>query len=356
MSYVIVEAATPPSRIFTYISGSQINPDEVTANEDAIFNYLNRDTEELADGSVTTSKILDGTIVNADISSSAAIGYSKLNLSNSVAASDIASTTVTAGSYTTTDLTVDADGRITTASNGTVSLTSEVSGTLPVGNGGTGATAAANAANGVVVPTGAVNAANGAVVLNASSQLPAVDGSLLTGLSNPSPKGMEVFTSSGTWHFADAGSPALVRVICIGGGGEAGAAGTGGTGGTSSFVGSAVTVQATGGVGGSASGGVGGTGSGGSLNFTGISGLIYNSTTLRPFNLGTNGGIAGGFVQKQYGLGGESASENKGGGGGGGYSEGVVAVTGDVTVTVGTGGTGGGAGTDGTAGIVIVYW
>jgi hypothetical protein len=53
---------------------------------------------------------------------------------------------------------------------------------IPISQGGTGSTAAANAAGGVVVPTGAVNAASGAVVLNGSSQLPAVSGALLTSL------------------------------------------------------------------------------------------------------------------------------------------------------------------------------
>ena len=55
---------------------------------------------------------------------------------------------------------------ITTAAKVNVSA---ITGTLPVGNGGTGSTAAANAASGVVV-------------LDASSKLPAVDGSLLTNL------------------------------------------------------------------------------------------------------------------------------------------------------------------------------
>ena len=43
----------------------------------------------VANNSVTSAKILDGTITNADISSTAAIAYSKLNLSGSVATSDI---------------------------------------------------------------------------------------------------------------------------------------------------------------------------------------------------------------------------------------------------------------------------
>ncbi len=45
----------------------------------------------LADGAVTSAKILDGTIVNADINGSAAIAYSKLSLASSILNADIAS-------------------------------------------------------------------------------------------------------------------------------------------------------------------------------------------------------------------------------------------------------------------------
>jgi len=80
-------------------------------------------------GTVTSTMISDGTIVNADINASAAIAYSKLNLSNSIVDGDItagavtatklANTAVTAGTYSTASITVDAQGRITSASAGT---------------------------------------------------------------------------------------------------------------------------------------------------------------------------------------------------------------------------------------------
>jgi hypothetical protein len=90
-------------------------------------------TASLAAGSITASDILNGTVTAAKLAG--AISDSLLS-------------------------------PITTA--GKVNVSS-ITGTLPVTNGGTGATAAANAASGVVV-------------LNASSQLPAVSGALLTNL------------------------------------------------------------------------------------------------------------------------------------------------------------------------------
>ena len=52
-------------------------------------------TNDITDDAITTSKIKDGEIVNADVSSTAAIAYSKLDLSNSIVESDIVDDAIT---------------------------------------------------------------------------------------------------------------------------------------------------------------------------------------------------------------------------------------------------------------------
>ncbi|MBU0598891.1 hypothetical protein KKF61_07975 [Patescibacteria group bacterium] len=88
--------AAPPVRQHNYVSQTPIDPAAVTANEDVIFSYLQGGVDTIAANAVGASAIATG----------------------AVGASELASTTVTAGAYTNTNLTVDVDGRITTAASG----------------------------------------------------------------------------------------------------------------------------------------------------------------------------------------------------------------------------------------------
>lgn len=73
--------AAPPTRQNTYTSQTTIRSADVSANENVIFTYLQNGIDTVA----------DGTIVNADVSSSAAISYPKLNLMNGIVNSDVSS-------------------------------------------------------------------------------------------------------------------------------------------------------------------------------------------------------------------------------------------------------------------------
>jgi hypothetical protein len=73
-------------------------------------------TAILAANSVTSEKIVDGTIAAGDIASNAVTTVKILDAN--VTADKLANTAVTAGTYTTANITVDAQGRLTAASSG----------------------------------------------------------------------------------------------------------------------------------------------------------------------------------------------------------------------------------------------
>ena len=125
------------------------------------------------DGTVTSivaANITSGTITDTQMSS---VGGAKFVTLTAVPAG--------AGKIPAANLTLT--GLATSGANSDITSITGLTTALTVAQGGTGSTAAKNTAGGVVIPTGAVNAASGVVVLDGTSKLPAVDGSLLTGLS-----------------------------------------------------------------------------------------------------------------------------------------------------------------------------
>ena len=69
--FAVVCIAAAPSRDNSYVAGTVIDPVKVTANEDAIFTYLQGGVDTYKTGSVTSAGILDGTVAAADLSDNA---------------------------------------------------------------------------------------------------------------------------------------------------------------------------------------------------------------------------------------------------------------------------------------------
>lgn len=74
--------------------GAQVEDGEITTAKIAALAVT---TAKIADSAVTSAKIENDTIVNADIKSNAAIAYSKLDIANSVATTDLATGAPQAG-------------------------------------------------------------------------------------------------------------------------------------------------------------------------------------------------------------------------------------------------------------------
>jgi hypothetical protein len=118
---------------------------------------------ELADGAVTSGKILNDTIVNADVNSSAAIAYSKLNLATSIVNADISASA--AISYSKLNLgtsIVNAD--ISTSAAIADTKLATISTALKVSNSATTATNA-NTASAIVARDASGNFAAGKATL-----------------------------------------------------------------------------------------------------------------------------------------------------------------------------------------------
>ena len=93
--------AAPPSRTYNYVAGEVIDPDEVTANEDNLYQYVQTGVDTYADGTVDTDAIKDGTIEAVDIATSAVTTNEILD--GTIVGDDVADNTLDAEEIDETD-------------------------------------------------------------------------------------------------------------------------------------------------------------------------------------------------------------------------------------------------------------
>lgn len=286
----------------------------------------------------------------------------------------------------------------------TVSLTADVTGTLPVANGGTGATSitsmldtAFSSTQGSVLYRGA--GAWSALGPGSAGQLLSTNGagsnpswitasgtgtvtSVAAGgglTASPSPivgagtltlrtPTVQVLTSGTGATYTTPAGVAYIHVRGCGGGGGSGSGGSPGTGGTTSF--SASTMSATGGAGSTGTAGTasaGGTGTNGQVNytggagpgtFTGVTGFFAppipgGASFMFPATAGTPGANTCAGAPTVSGVG--SGSYGGAGAGGGGFERIIGSPAASYTYTIGAGGTAGTGGTAGGSGVIIVW-
>ena len=237
-----------------------------------------------------------------------------------------------------TDLAI-ADGGTGSSSTAYCSLTTNVSGTLPIANGGTNATVA------------------------------------VTGLKNLGGMGMQLFTGSGTFTVPAGITTVYLTMIAGGGGGGSGDSGGGGGGSGEAIINFPHTVTPAAGL--TVTIGAGGTAGTGGGNGGNGGDTVFNTITLDHGNGGTGGangaggagggtagaetpaGGTGGVSQRFLGAaGGDGAGGSGVGGAGSRFANGG---DGGTSVTAGTFGSGGGGSTTGNgsaggAGFVLVQY
>lgn len=359
--------AAAPSRVNIYTADTTIESAAVEGNEDAIFTYLQQGVDTYA----------DGTLVNADVNTSAAIAASKLNLSSVTQDMTLTGTITTASLIATANLDIGAydfrantliaddltSGRVVfTTTNGQLVDDSDLSfatDTLTVTKlGAFEATGAINfgsqAMTSVDINSGTVNGITSLGMTTVTGITDILDEDAMgsdsaTALATQqsikayadTKSKIEIFTSDDTWT-VPAGITTAYITMCAGGGGGGGGEDGGNRGGAGGNAGNyiinypltvtpAAELTVT----------VGGGGAGGAGSATGVDGTVgddsvFDSITVTGGNPGQRGSddaaataqpgmstssIAAGIFQMAGGAGsiGADTGTSTGGGGGGGF-------------------------------------